>query len=69
MKPCRWDRPIVTEREGPARRRRIERFLLQVKTQRPPVSFGTHLRVVCAAAKWRREQKGEEGEEHHFTGV
>lgn len=58
----------MTESERPGRWRRIEGFSLQGKKKRRPVSSGTHLRLVCAAAKWRREHNGEEGEEHHFTG-
>lgn len=50
MKPCRWERPIVIEWERQGRRSRIERFLLQGKKQRRPVSSGLHLQLVCTAA-------------------
>lgn len=57
----------MTERGAPGRRRRIEGFLLRGKKQRQPVSSGTHLQLVCTAAKCRREHNGEEGEKHDLT--
>lgn len=63
MKPCRSDRPIVIERQGPGRRRRIEGFSPREKKRPGPVSSGTHLRRVCVAAKWRKGQKKERREE------